>query len=452
VTANSGGTQLQTFDCGLVVIKNLSGNSDMFVGGIDTDAPYSGRGYLLGPGEQERFYVNNASILRVCAAVSGELISYIGYSNGTNVTMDSTAQGERPILVLVTLSGWSPVSGTEHLTSGGNNPTIIATFDNILDSGTVNISSFLLRRAGSTTNLSGVVTACGENAIFTPSSGIFAAAAVAPNTTAHFVPIIVGNSAVGSMEDIGGDSVNTVSGSYFTETAMIVSGWSPVSGSTNVFSGSMMNQLSIFVQFDRDLLSGTVNISSFVVRASGASTNLSGTVQVSGATATFALASGVITSTSAQYHPIIIGSGSAFGVKDLAGNFVANTTGMFVSMDTMMFMGWTPVSGAEHVFSGIGTPSLRILAEFDDHLLSGSVNISSFLLRAAGSAANISGSVQVSGMNCTFVLASGVVTSTSSFYYPIILGSGNAVGVKDLHGMFINTVSGAFVTMTEPII
>ena len=452
ISAGSGGTQLQSLDCGLVVIKNLSGNSDMFVGGIDTDAPFSGHGYLLSPGQNERFYVNNAAALCVCSSVSGELISWIGYSNGINVTMDSTTQGERPLIIDVVLSGWTPVSGSTDLTSGGNGLTIIATFDNTLKASTVSISSFILRRAGSSFNISGVVTACGENAIFVVSSGAMAAADNAPSTSAQFVPIIIGDGNVGGMEDIGDSFVSTTSGSYFTETSMSLTDVSPPVGAVHVLSGLNMTPLRIFAQFDRLLLSGTVNVSSFVVRASGSSTNLSGTVEVSGPTTTFIMASGIITTTSAQYHPIFIGSGNAVGMKDLAGNFIANTTGQFITLNSMTLSGWVPVSGATHVFSGTGSPSLHILAQFDRLLLSGTVNISSFIFRAAGSATNLSGTVEVSGSNCTFVVASGVVTNTSSFYHPIILGSGNAVGIQDLHGTFASTASGAFITMTEPII
>lgn len=453
ITAASGGTQLQSFDCGYVRIRNLSGNGDMYIGGIDTDSPYSGRGYLLMSNESEDFRVNNASAIQVCAAISGELIVYIGYSNGTNVNIDPTSQGARPDVTAVSFVGWTPVSGTAHLTSGGNNQTIIATFGAALNSTFVNTSSFLLRLAGTAVNLSGVVTTCGENAIFTPSSGVFAAAINAPSTSAQFVPIIIGSGtpSVG-MRTTAVNYVLDVSGSYFTETSMALTDWTPVSGVTHQLSGLEMTPFSIMAQFDRTLLSGTVNISSFIVRASGASTNLSGSIQVSGSNCTFIMASGLITTTSGQYHPIILGSGSAVGMKDLAGNFTSTTSGMFVTLNSMILTGWTPVSGAVHVFSGTGTPSLHILAQFDRTLLSGTVNISSFIFRQAGSATNLSGSVEVSGDNCTFVVASGVVTSTSTFYHPIIIGSGNAVGMKDLEGTFTSTVSGAFMTMTEPIL
>ena len=425
----------------------------MYVGGIDTDSPHSGRGWLLMANQERRFSVNNAAALSVCSAVSGEVICWIGYSNGTNVNIDASTQGARPDTTAASFVGWTPVSGTVHLTSGGNNQTIIATVGVALVASTVNTSSFLLRLAGSSTNLSGVVTVCGENAIFSPSSGIFAAAINAPSTSAQFVPIIIGSGTASvGMRTTDTNYVLDVSGSYYSETSMAISSWNPVSGSTHQLSGLEMEPLLILAQFDRTLLSGTVGISSFIVRASGSAANLSGTVTVSGDSCTFTMASGIIITTSAQYHPIIIGSGNTVGMKDLAGNFVSNTTGMFVTLNTMILSGWTPISGATHVFSGTGTPSLRILAQFDRNLLSGTVSISSFIVRQTGSAANISGSVQVSGTNCTFVVASGTITSTSTWYHPIIIGSGSAVGMQDLQGTFTSTVSGAFLTMTEPII
>ena len=332
ITAASGGTQLQSFDCGFVSILNLSGNGDMFVGGIDTDAPHSGRGWLLIGNVERDFRVNNAAALRVCASISGQLICYTGYSNGTNVTIDPSSQGIRPDTAPTTFVGWTPVSGSEHLTSGGNIPTIIATFALNLDPTTVTISSFIVRMAGSATNLSGVVTACGENAIFTPVSGIFAAAVQAPSTSAQFVPIIIGsgNTAIG-MKSTDTKFVLNLSGSYRSETTMALSGFTPVSGAADVFSGLGTPQLRVLAQFDRILLSGTVNISSFVLRLAGSSTNLSGTVEVSGSNCTFVLASGVISSTSTFYSPIIFGSGNSFGIQDLAGNFTDTISGSFVT-------------------------------------------------------------------------------------------------------------------------
>lgn len=332
ITAASGGTQLQSFQCGYVDILNLSGNGDMYVGGIGEDAPHSGRGWLLVQNAERRFSINNAGNLRVCAAVSGQVICYIGYSNGTNVVIDPASQGARPDTTAVSFAGWSPVSGTQHVTSGGNSITIIAVFGENLDSTTVNISSFLVRMAGSSTNLSGVVSVCGNNAIFVPSSGVFAAAVQAPSTSAAFSPIILGSGSAVGMKATDTNFVLDVSGYYVTETVMQLSGWTPVSGATHVFSGLGTPQLRILAQFDRNLLSGTVSISSFILRQAGSSTNLSGSIEVSGSNCTFVLASGVISSTSTFYHPIIIGSGSAVGIKDLAGNFTATQSGAFMTM------------------------------------------------------------------------------------------------------------------------
>ena len=243
-----------------------------------------------------------------------------------------------------------------------------------------------------------------------------------------------------------------VSGSYVSETTPLLSGFTPVSGASHITSGQGMAPTSILFQFDRGLLSGTVSISSIIFREAGSATNLSGTVEVSGSNCTFIAASGIMTTASGSYHPIVLGSGSAVGVKDLAGNFVATISGAFVTQNILLLSGWVPVSGATSVFSGLGTPQLRVLAQFDRDLLSGTANISSFLLRASGASTNLSGAIEVSGNNMTFVLASGQITTTSAHYHPIVIGSGNAVGLKDLQGMFTSTVSGMFITTTEPII
>ena|SRR5690242_2665403 len=60
ISAASGGTQLPSMECASVLITNLSGNGVMFVGGSDTDAPFSGRGHPLYPSDGElRREVNN---------------------------------------------------------------------------------------------------------------------------------------------------------------------------------------------------------------------------------------------------------------------------------------------------------------------------------------------------------------------------------------------------------
>lgn len=61
-----------------LVVKNLSGNAPVYVGGIGTNAPFSGKGYILMGNEEREFRVQSASGVKVFATVSGQLISYYG--------------------------------------------------------------------------------------------------------------------------------------------------------------------------------------------------------------------------------------------------------------------------------------------------------------------------------------------------------------------------------------
>ena len=113
--------------------------------------------------------------------------------------------------------------------------------------------------------------------------------------------------------------------------------------------------------------------------------------------------------------------------------------------------GFIPVSGATNVTSG--QSEFSIIAEFSQPLDPASVTISSFILRLSGSSTNISGQVFRDSINTTWAIftpSSGVfrtqTPSTGASYIPIILGSGNAVGLRNLEGFFARTVSGSFVT------
>ena len=81
MTASSGGTQLlapggiSTSSVSLV-IRNNSGNAPMFVGS-STTPPFSGTGFLLGGGDGLTLNVNSITVVRVCAATSGQKLSYI---------------------------------------------------------------------------------------------------------------------------------------------------------------------------------------------------------------------------------------------------------------------------------------------------------------------------------------------------------------------------------------
>jgi len=80
VSSVSGGVSIAAGSVKSVVIKALPSNSgDIYVGGnLDGDMPFSGYGLVLGAGESVNLDINNLSVLRVYATVSGDKITWAG--------------------------------------------------------------------------------------------------------------------------------------------------------------------------------------------------------------------------------------------------------------------------------------------------------------------------------------------------------------------------------------
>ena len=73
----SGGVALVSGIVHSVTMKALSGA--VYIGGAtDVDMPYAGYGLLLGAGEAVTLDVGNFNLVKACAVVSGNPISYIG--------------------------------------------------------------------------------------------------------------------------------------------------------------------------------------------------------------------------------------------------------------------------------------------------------------------------------------------------------------------------------------
>lgn len=73
----SGGVVLSSGKVGNAVIRNMSGNADMYVGGSGS-RPFSGFGFNLHGGDGLTLRIGNFNQIYVFAATSGQLVSYIG--------------------------------------------------------------------------------------------------------------------------------------------------------------------------------------------------------------------------------------------------------------------------------------------------------------------------------------------------------------------------------------
>ena len=160
ITAESGGTRLQSMECARLVIGSASGNHLMFIGGLEENAPYSGRGLPLYAGqENEReMFIENSNRISICATFSGELIYYMGYINGTPTTIDPTTQGSQPNNEPPFLVRTDPLNGQLNVPFQGSGISFVAIFNENIASGTVDTSSMSIRISGNFTSfLSGSV-------------------------------------------------------------------------------------------------------------------------------------------------------------------------------------------------------------------------------------------------------------------------------------------------------
>jgi formylmethanofuran dehydrogenase subunit C len=80
VTANSGGANLISAAVASVLLKAMvSCSSDVYVGDV-TSKPFSGVGFALSPGEAVNVDINQVGTIWVCAANSGDKVTWLGVS------------------------------------------------------------------------------------------------------------------------------------------------------------------------------------------------------------------------------------------------------------------------------------------------------------------------------------------------------------------------------------
>lgn len=73
----SGGTALQSGDLYIITVRNVSGNSDMYIGGSGSK-PFSGFGFVLCGGDAVTMSITNANLVYVYPTVSGQFVKWIG--------------------------------------------------------------------------------------------------------------------------------------------------------------------------------------------------------------------------------------------------------------------------------------------------------------------------------------------------------------------------------------
>ena len=309
------------------------------------------------------------------------------------------------------MPGWSPVSGAVHVTSGQTSFQIEAQFSQPLDPASVNISSFLLRLSGSSTNLSGdayLDTGDTTTAIFVPSSGIFDAQT--PSTSASYIPIILGSGNAVGVQNLEGFFAATVSGSFKTATIVVppdttppvVSGQTPASGSTGyALSGRPT------VTFSEQMLSGKMS-GQVKVRVSGAGSDTTASLTVASDKITVTVVPTAYLSGNTVYRGHV-----NTGVQDLAGNALAASyvwSFTTVNPSAPTVSGTSPVSGATG-FAVSGTPTITFSTQILSGTMSGQIKI-----RVSGSSTDVSGTVALSSNNIIVKITPNVMLSHCTVY------------------------------------
>lgn len=308
ITAGSGGQQLENASVGMVQIRNGSGNAPMFVGGVGNLAPFSGRGMTLYANETMKLPVTNMNAVSVMACVSGEYLECTGFLTGPDPEMDVSGIFIPPDETAPVISGVVPISGI----SGAEIDSIISVeFSECMNPTTVTTTEWTVRISGSSTNVSGIVSADSQNCaqfFFTPYSGNISGAQM-------YVARIAGGAS--GVRDVAGNPMTTSGRWHWTTVSGIppditlpnVSGTTPSSGAVNVSIN-----ITPIIQFSEQMQSGTITDGNITFQLSGIAVPKSVT-----------LASDLRTATITPDAPLDNNKAYRIGfvessIKDLAGN------------------------------------------------------------------------------------------------------------------------------------
>jgi hypothetical protein len=252
VTAASGGSGFDSVEVGKVILHSESGNNIMWWGGIENDAPYSGRGMPLWGGQKTPpLPITNFNAIRIVAATSGQLVYAIGFLNGgnavlTNVVPQPPPQAP-PDTTLPYVVSHSPVSGFSGLSF---NRDLTVTFSEEIKESSVVSGVFTLSPSHNMVVYRDPIDA--KSIVLEPQQNY------SGSTTYKAVL-----KSVSGVQDL---AHNAFSGNFwfpFTTTLAppppdttppTVASTNPSNGATNV-----VNTTNVLVTFSEQMLSGTIN-------------------------------------------------------------------------------------------------------------------------------------------------------------------------------------------------
>ena len=442
ITAESGGTRLEPIACARLVIGSVTGNHVMFIGGLDNNAPFSGRGLPLyaGPQNEREMFIEDASRISICASFSGEMIYYMGYVNGQPTTMNPASQGIQPNNQPPQLVSTNPISGATNVEFRGSGLQFISVFDENVASGSLDVSSLTIRLSGQ----------MGVNAYLSGETSFYQPDDPEDRSKIQFIPYsgqLIGsayyNVYIGTRlcDDPGSTIPSTLTWSFLTagldETPMVLKSMVPLSG-TSVVPFSQRIEASF-----NKAVSGTVNNTGYTNNIVLWNDNIPA-VYVSGVTILDDTSSGktLILTPNDLLLPSTIYRYTVSGVIDRFDNTAAPSSGIaFITgpADTAgpIISGTFPTSGQQQVFVGS-----NLTVTFNERLSGipgGTVSHGVFSL------------VAVSSNGVTSAELSGLLTLDTSgrtlTYNPEQDLSGNwdyemrVSGLKDVNGNYITQVN-----------
>lgn len=214
----------------------------------------------------------------------------------------------------------SSIVPSDTATEVARNSAVLAIFSEMMDSSTINVSTFTLMQG--TTAVAGVVSYVGTTATFTPVSTL-AASTVYTATVATGVTDLSGNALAVAK------TWSFTTGTTSDTTAPTVSSTSPLDAATGVSLNS-----TVSATFSEVMSATTITASNFTLMQG--TTAVTGTVTYTGTTARFTPASNLASST--VYTATI-----ATGVKDVTGNALAADKVWSFTTGTTIAAGPAPV-------------------------------------------------------------------------------------------------------------
>ena len=312
------------------------------------------------------------------------------------------------------VSGTSPVSGATNVNTSG---TQQVTFSKSMASSTIVTASLVLRDTTAASNVPNTVSLMSDlkTVIMTPNAGL---------TTAH-----VFRFEISGAQDLNANNMTPHSGATFTcESALVVSGTSPVSGATNIDIGT-----NVIATVSKAYQSGTVTSGTFQLKDIQA-----GTVNVACAGITMQDTQTIIFVPASFLQLSHLHRVEVSGIKDLDGNFMTPHSGAtFTTQAPVSISAIKPSSGTTGVSISTNVSGLFTRAV-------NSISTSTFKL-VDGSGNSIAGTVSLNSNNLNFTyLPNNPLAYGATYTYEIS-------GVQDLAlESFMTPFSGASFTTTNP--